>query len=57
MNEIDINRLELLAEDLEAYHLAMDDEDVPRADLNGEEYSAYGRALVFAHVISKQNKC
>lgn len=56
MDEIEINRLELLAEDLEAYHLAMDDEQVARSDANGNKFSAYGRALVFANTKNKDER-
>lgn len=42
--EAELNRLELIKEDLEAYHMAMDDIGAPRVK-DGEELSAYGRAM------------
>jgi hypothetical protein len=39
------NRADLLAEDIEAFHLALDKHGVPRADEAGAVFSMYGRAL------------
>jgi hypothetical protein len=42
---VERNRAELLAEDVEAFHLALDKHGVPRADEAGAVFSMYGRAL------------
>ena len=38
------NQIELLEEDIEVFHLAMDGLGVPRANSEGFEYSMFGRA-------------
>ena len=45
------NKIELLEEDIEAYHMAMDKLNVPRS-LGESDYSMFGRALV----LSKMNR-
>lgn len=44
------NRAELLQEDIESFHLAMDGLRVPRFDERGAAFSMYGRAL---HLVDK----
>jgi transcription elongation factor GreA-like protein len=41
----DINRLELISEDIESAHIWLDDQGIPRHDVNNAEYSLVGRIL------------
>ena len=41
---MEVNKFELIAEDLESCMLAMDDLDVPRSNEDGVVYSVFGRA-------------
>lgn len=45
---INDNKAELLAEDIEAFHMAMDKAGVPRTDADGKVYSMWGRACKMA---------
>lgn len=47
---IEDNKAELLAEDIEAFHMAMDKAGIPRADTSGKVFSMYGRALEMARI-------